>query len=366
MSTSATTSAAGKDFLGCGVSVRDPPFLCMEWNAENQLTRVTKNGAEVARYAYDPRGRRVENVVSGVPTSYNYDGDSLLRKQRGTVSLKYVHGTAIDEPLAADDGAALTYFHADALGSIGMVTSGSGAVTLTRQYDAWGIPHAGADQPGDAFTGREWDPETGLYYYRARYYDPGAGRFIDEDPIGFYGSFNFYGYVANNPTNWTDPLGLYHCYYYIVSHMMVCEPDNPDNPWYHSDHVTSGQNSDQEVHDPAHGKSYSTCDDCRDNPKRTNRSGRGPAPEGHYTVGPMGGAAGHPQWRALTPVKPVGRSGIYTHFCPNPTNCSEGCVSFTDRQDFDLFNRDLSLEKQNSIDIIGGGGVHRCHSCGAR
>lgn len=60
-----------------------------------------------------------------------------------------------------------------------------------------------------AFTGREWDPETGLYYYRARYYDPKAGRFISEDPIGFGGGVNFYGYVGGNPTGFVDPAGLF-------------------------------------------------------------------------------------------------------------------------------------------------------------
>jgi RHS repeat-associated protein len=59
-----------------------------------------------------------------------------------------------------------------------------------------------------AYTGREWDPETGLYYYRARYYDPKVGRFISEDPIGFAGGVNFYGYVWGRPTGLVDPFGL--------------------------------------------------------------------------------------------------------------------------------------------------------------
>ncbi len=61
-----------------------------------------------------------------------------------------------------------------------------------------------------AFTGREWDPEIGLYYYRARYYDPKAGRFLSEDPIGFAGGdVNLYSYVWNNPTLFADPFGLW-------------------------------------------------------------------------------------------------------------------------------------------------------------
>ena len=74
--------------------------------------------------------------------------------------------------------------------------------------DAWGNLEAGAGEPGHAFTGREWDPETGLYYYRARYYDPKLGRFISEDPIGFAVDVNFYAYVKNNPVRWTDAYGL--------------------------------------------------------------------------------------------------------------------------------------------------------------
>jgi RHS repeat-associated protein len=58
-----------------------------------------------------------------------------------------------------------------------------------------------------AFTGREWDPETGLYYYRARYYDPGAGRFSGSDPRGMVDGTNLYRYVHNNPVVFVDPYG---------------------------------------------------------------------------------------------------------------------------------------------------------------
>lgn len=61
----------------------------------------------------------------------------------------------------------------------------------------------------DSFTGKEWDPETGLYYYRARYDDPTTGRFLSEDPVGFAASTNHYVYVQNNPVLFTDPTGLY-------------------------------------------------------------------------------------------------------------------------------------------------------------
>jgi len=67
----------------------------------------------------------------------------------------------------------------------------------------------GVEKPIGFSTGREWDRETGLYYYRARYYDPMDGRFIAKDPIGFKGGdINLYEYTKNNPINLTDSFGL--------------------------------------------------------------------------------------------------------------------------------------------------------------
>ena len=179
-----------------------------EWNAHNELTRVTKNSVEQARFSYDPLGRRVEKVAGGATTGYTYDIEDLIREVRGGTTTKYVHAPGFDEPVATDDGAVLAYLHADALGSIVKVTDGTGVVTSSRRYDAWGNFENGTEQPGYAFTGREWDPEAGLYYYRARYYDPRAGRFISEDPIGFKGGVDFYLYVRNRPASLIDPLGL--------------------------------------------------------------------------------------------------------------------------------------------------------------
>ncbi|MGH6889821.1 MAG: RHS repeat-associated core domain-containing protein [Rhizomicrobium sp.] len=58
------------------------------------------------------------------------------------------------------------------------------------------------------FTGQRLDPETGLYYYRARYYSPVLGRFLQVDPVGYTADMDLYTYVGNDPTNMTDPLGL--------------------------------------------------------------------------------------------------------------------------------------------------------------
>jgi RHS repeat-associated protein len=78
----------------------------------------------------------------------------------------------------------------------------------SRRYDTWGQVEAGGSTSGYAFTGREWDAETGLHYYRARYYDPSSARLLSEDPKGFAAEINFYRYVFNNPVRLTDPFGL--------------------------------------------------------------------------------------------------------------------------------------------------------------
>jgi RHS repeat-associated protein len=178
------------------------------WDPENRLTQVQNNGTTIATFAYDPLGRRVQKVAGDVTTRWTYDGSATLRQVAGATTLKYIQGSGIDEPLAVDDGTALTYYHADGLGSLVKTTSASGAVTLARQYDAWGSLQLGSATPGYAFTGREWDPETGLHYYRARYYDPRIGRFISEDLVHLNKGLSLYTYVRNNPANHWDPLGL--------------------------------------------------------------------------------------------------------------------------------------------------------------
>jgi RHS repeat-associated protein len=183
--------------------------ISYEWDAENRLARVRDNGVELAHFKYDALGRRVEKTAGGAKTAWLHAGAGIFREARGSSVRTYVYGPGTDQPLAHEEGATVAYYHAEGLGSIVAATDAGGDVTSHRRYDAWGNLEVAAAEPGYAFTGREWDPETGLYYYRARYYDPKVGRFISEDPIGFAGGLNFYGYVGSNPINYRDPFGLF-------------------------------------------------------------------------------------------------------------------------------------------------------------
>jgi RHS repeat-associated protein len=87
-----------------------------------------------------------------------------------------------------------TYFLGDHLDGIVQMANSTGAfvATLTREYDPWGNLLQGSSATGYAYTGREWDAESGLYFYRARYYGLSIGRFISEDQVRFDGGINFY------------------------------------------------------------------------------------------------------------------------------------------------------------------------------
>lgn len=122
----------------------------------------------------------------------------------------YTHGPGIDEPLALERNNNYYYYHADGLGSITAISDSARTVVQRYSYSVFGQPRPTTGfRNSYQFTGREWDKETGLYYYRLRYYDPMEGLFISKDPIGFAGGdVNLYRYVQNNPVNFIDPSGL--------------------------------------------------------------------------------------------------------------------------------------------------------------
>ncbi|MDZ4338957.1 MAG: RHS repeat-associated core domain-containing protein [candidate division NC10 bacterium] len=182
------------------------------YDAENQLIRVDRPGL-VAQYHYDPLGRRIAKVVNGASTRFVYDNEDIVAEvdTTGVPRALYTHGPGIDEPLAIGRPTGTFLFHADGLGSITTLTDLSGNPVRSYTYDSFGriVTQSGTLANSYTYTGRELDPESGLYYYRARYYDPSIGRFLSEDPLGILGGGpNLYSYVENRPVDHFDPTGL--------------------------------------------------------------------------------------------------------------------------------------------------------------
>jgi RHS repeat-associated protein len=187
------------------------------WDYDNRLTQVALPGtAGTVTFKYDPFGRRVQKAFTQggntTTTNYLYDGPNLIEEMdnAGNVLARYANQMRVDEPLTELRSGTTSYYQQDGLGSVTSLSNGAGMLANTYTFDSYGKLNTSTGTLTNPFqyTGRESDQETGLYYYRARYYDPTIGRFTSEDPIGLQGGPNFYDYVGNDPVDFNDPRGL--------------------------------------------------------------------------------------------------------------------------------------------------------------
>lgn len=220
------------------------------WDVKNRLVNVTEyattsdadletDPTQIVEYTYDMFNRRIAkqadtdgDTIVDKTIRYVYDGDHIALQFEGTTDAdnaadlahRYVFGQEIDQILADErvsslltDGDVL-WALTDNLGSVRQLAehdSGMNATTIENylEYDAFGNITREETPTIDhvfGYTGRERDEETGLHFYRARYYDPVAGRFISEDPIGFQAEdANLNRYVKNKSTYSKDPTGKY-------------------------------------------------------------------------------------------------------------------------------------------------------------
>jgi len=182
------------------------------WDQRNRLVRML-SGTHESVYDYDGQSRRTritekENSVQTKQETFIWCGPRICQKRSGSTVERSYFGNGFEEN-AADD-----YFYtSDHLGSVREVVASNGTTVGSRlSYDPWGkLTETGSALSDYTYTGHYYDRPTGLNLARYRGYEPDLARWLSKDPIGLKGGSNPYRYVSNNPTNFTDPLGLFFC-----------------------------------------------------------------------------------------------------------------------------------------------------------
>jgi len=200
------------------------------YDHENRLTCVADASGALADYTYDALGRRIQTIANSTTTRYYYDNWRVLAEtdDQAAIQRVYVYGNYLDEALLMIDKTGQSdvdyYYVHDHLFSPMALLESDGDVAERYEYDAYGEPRfydkdfvllatqsSGYGNP-IMFTGQRLDRlDTGdllLMNYKARVYDPGTGRFLQHDPIGYADGMSLYQYVRSNPVGWGDPLGL--------------------------------------------------------------------------------------------------------------------------------------------------------------
>ena len=208
------------------------------YNSRHQQTRVETETGNVQENRYDAEGLRFELLENGRRTSFVYhDGELLQEEGREEQGISYHLGAGME---AFRRGQELSYYHRDEQLSTVFVTDGQGEIRNSYQYDAFGIPLETTEQLNNRirYTGQQYDELTEQYYLRARYYNPVAGRFMQEDVYQGDG-LNLYAYCGNNPVVYDDPSG-----YASTSTGKACPPQGKIS---------------ESVDETSYGKSSSNC-----------------------------------------------------------------------------------------------------------
>jgi RHS repeat-associated protein len=255
------TSLGGQSFPGGGLRMVYDALNRIQAVYQNSNTpAVTTDDVLVATYIYDCQNRRHRKVVTNSgslngTTDFYYDGWRVLEEHDGTdaITQQYTYGNYLDEVWTLDNrrGGGTIAFLNDHTGNYrhfylsntlyhvyGIMNEGGGpnppgVLQEAYQYDSYGkqtvITNSGGTvlfngtdtrTVGGAstingspymFSGQRFDAESGLMYFKNRYFSQNLGRWLQRDPIGYHDSPNLYEYVTSRPTQFTDPAGLCGC-----------------------------------------------------------------------------------------------------------------------------------------------------------
>ena len=201
-----TTYTGGKSFV---------------YDSENHMTAMTGNGQTVSMI-YDGFGNRVSKTANGVTTKYLVEDDVnptglpqvFEESVTGVVHRTYTYGLQrISEDQVINNAWTPSFYGYDGFGTVRQLTNLAGIVTDTYNYDAFGnlLNSTGTTPNNYLYRGEQYDPDLGLYYLRARYYNPQTGRFLSRDPEAGKpvapSTLHKYLYAGGDPINKIDPRG---------------------------------------------------------------------------------------------------------------------------------------------------------------
>jgi len=189
----------------------EPKVWLYEWDAEDQLRSVTTPTGDVWEYKYDALGRRIVKECPEKTTRFIWDRNVVVHEvENEVVNSSWVFEPGSFSPQCKVQNNQLYSVICDHLATPRELVDSEGNIVWSVSYSAWGKIEPFKSDKIDCpilFQGQWFDQESGLYYTRARYYEPQCGRFISPDPIGLLGNLNIYLYVIN-PIMWVDPFGL--------------------------------------------------------------------------------------------------------------------------------------------------------------
>jgi len=198
------------DDTGRMIHKNDGDYWTYTYDSSERMVEVQKNNVSQSQFAYDAFGRRIRVVEDGSAVDYVYAGDQPVEESGDMLYASYVYGNG-QIIVKFRSGRLKWAYHEDLLGSVRVTTDSTGWPVFQSGYEPFGEPYGASGSSRFTYTGQVQDSSSGLFYLRARYYDPDIGRFASMDPLpGSISSpqtLNGYSYCGNDPINNIDPTG---------------------------------------------------------------------------------------------------------------------------------------------------------------